>query len=46
MRENAVDALLARAGVGWPTVRRLVEQGRLAETVYRGRRYYGRKLNL
>jgi wyosine [tRNA(Phe)-imidazoG37] synthetase (radical SAM superfamily) len=46
MRENAVDALLARAGVGWPTVRRLIEQGQLVETVYEGRRYYGRKLSL
>jgi wyosine [tRNA(Phe)-imidazoG37] synthetase (radical SAM superfamily) len=43
MRQDAVDALLARAGAGWPTVRRLIEQGQLVETVYEGHRYYGRK---
>ena len=44
MREDAVDAFLVRAGAGWPTVRRLIERGQLVETVYKGRRYYGRKV--
>jgi wyosine [tRNA(Phe)-imidazoG37] synthetase (radical SAM superfamily) len=45
MREDAVDALLARAGAGWSTVRGLIGQGRLVETTYEGRRYYGRKVS-
>jgi wyosine [tRNA(Phe)-imidazoG37] synthetase (radical SAM superfamily) len=44
MREDTVDAFLARAGAGWSTVRRLIERGQLIETVYKGRRYYGRKV--
>jgi wyosine [tRNA(Phe)-imidazoG37] synthetase (radical SAM superfamily) len=43
MREDAVSAFLARAGAGWPTVRGLIEQGQFVETVYEGRRYYGKK---
>ena len=45
MREDAVDTFLARAGAGWPTVRRLIERGQLVETVYEGQRYYGRKVS-
>ncbi|MBN1815199.1 MAG: radical SAM protein [Anaerolineae bacterium] len=45
MREGAVDAFLARAGAGWPTVHRLVERGQLVEMAYEGQRYYGRKVS-
>lgn len=45
MREDALDAFLARAGAGWPTVRRLIERGKLVETVYEGQRYYARKVS-
>jgi wyosine [tRNA(Phe)-imidazoG37] synthetase (radical SAM superfamily) len=44
MRQDAVDAFLARAGAGWSTVRRLIEQGQLVEMTYESRRYYGRKV--
>jgi wyosine [tRNA(Phe)-imidazoG37] synthetase (radical SAM superfamily) len=45
MREDAVSAFLAQAGAEWLTVRGLIEQGCLVETVYEGRRYYGRKIS-
>jgi len=45
MREDAVRAFLARAGADWLTVRGLVERNQLVETVYEGRRYYGRKIS-
>ena len=45
MREDAVDALLARAGSGWSTVRGLVARRQLVETAYRGRRFYVRRLS-
>ena len=44
MREDAVDAFLARAGSGWATVRELVARRQLIETAYRGRRFYVRRL--
>jgi wyosine [tRNA(Phe)-imidazoG37] synthetase (radical SAM superfamily) len=40
MREDAVDALLSRAGSGWSIVRGMVARGQLVETAYRGRRFY------
>jgi len=44
MREDAVDQFLARAGTDWRIVRQLVEQDRLIETEYEGRRFYVRRL--
>lgn len=42
MREDALAAFLARAGADWGLVARLVAQGLLVETEYRGRRFYRR----
>lgn len=44
MREDAVKALLARANADARLLRRLLDEGRLVETIYRGRRYYMRRL--
>jgi wyosine [tRNA(Phe)-imidazoG37] synthetase (radical SAM superfamily) len=44
MREDAVDAFLARAGSGWPTVHELIAQRQLVEAEYQGRRFYMRRL--
>jgi wyosine [tRNA(Phe)-imidazoG37] synthetase (radical SAM superfamily) len=44
MREDAVDAFLARAGSGWPTVHKLLARRQLIETTYRGRKFYVRGL--
>ena len=45
MREDAVRALLARAGARWRVVRRLIAQGQLTEVPYAGQRFYVRKLH-
>ncbi len=45
MREDAVSEFLARARVGWAVARELVEQGRLVETRYAGRKFYVRKIH-
>ena len=45
MRKDAVSEFLARAGVGWAVVHELVEQGRLVETEYAGRKFYVRKIH-
>lgn len=42
MREDALAAFLARAGADWSLVARLVAQGLLVETEYRGHRFYRR----
>jgi wyosine [tRNA(Phe)-imidazoG37] synthetase (radical SAM superfamily) len=44
MREDAVDAFLARAGSGWPTIHGLIARRQLIETEYKGRRFYVRRL--
>ncbi|MFN2165542.1 MAG: radical SAM protein, partial [Anaerolineae bacterium] len=44
MREDAVQALLARSGAGKTLVQDLVAGGQLVETTYDGRRFYSRKL--
>jgi wyosine [tRNA(Phe)-imidazoG37] synthetase (radical SAM superfamily) len=44
MRQDAVDELLARAGATWPVVRKLVAEGQLVETAYRGQTFYLRNL--
>ncbi len=45
MREDAVSEFLTRAGADWPVVRKLIEQGRLIETEYEGRKFYMRKIH-
>jgi len=45
MREEAVEAFLARAGADWPVVEALVAQGKLVEMAYEGRKFFMRKLN-
>ena len=45
MRKEAVAAFLARAGVAWTVVRRLVAAGRLVETEYGGHTFYLRRLS-
>jgi len=45
LREDALEALLARAGADWETVRRLLEERLLVEVEYRGRRFYVRRLS-
>jgi wyosine [tRNA(Phe)-imidazoG37] synthetase (radical SAM superfamily) len=44
MREDAVRALLARNGADWETVKTLIDQGRLKEVRYEGKRFYVRAL--
>jgi wyosine [tRNA(Phe)-imidazoG37] synthetase (radical SAM superfamily) len=46
MRGNAVDDYLARAGAGWPVVRRLIAENELVEVEYGGFPFYLRKLEL
>ena len=43
MREDAIRSLLAKANAGWPVVERMMEQGELVETEYRGEKFYIRK---
>ncbi|MBN2007234.1 MAG: hypothetical protein JXA21_28040 [Anaerolineae bacterium] len=45
MREDAVEAFLARANADWAVVRQLVAQEQLVETAYGSHRFYLRKLN-
>ncbi len=42
MRRDAVEAFLARASAGWPTIRALMKQHKLIETRYGGHRFYVR----
>ncbi|GAG09811.1 unnamed protein product, partial [marine sediment metagenome] len=44
MREEAVVELLKKADTGWGVVEKLVEDGRLIEVGYQGRKFYMRKL--
>lgn len=44
MREEGVDALLSKAGENWGTVHRLIEDQKLVETEYQGKRFFMRKL--
>jgi wyosine [tRNA(Phe)-imidazoG37] synthetase (radical SAM superfamily) len=46
MRGNAVGDYLARAGAGWPVVRRLIAENELVEVEYGGFPFYLRKLEL
>lgn len=45
MREDAVEAFLARASADWVVVQRLITQEQLVETEYGSHRFYLRKLN-
>ncbi|MCR4287450.1 MAG: radical SAM protein [Deltaproteobacteria bacterium] len=40
MREVAVRSLLARANAGWPVIERMIKQGKLIKTEYRGEKFY------
>jgi len=40
MREDAVRSLLAKANAGWSVVQKLIVQGKLVETEYRGMKFY------
>ncbi len=44
MREEAVRKLLSRAGSSWGTVERLIDEGKLVELPYSGKKFYMRKL--
>ena len=44
MREDGVEAFLARAGADWAVVHRLIAEDRLVETAYGGHRFYLRRL--
>ncbi|MBN2505750.1 MAG: radical SAM protein [Verrucomicrobia bacterium] len=44
MREEAVQALLAKAGADWPVVHRLIAEGQLVALEHEGRKFYMRKL--
>jgi wyosine [tRNA(Phe)-imidazoG37] synthetase (radical SAM superfamily) len=44
MREEAVDELLDRLGSGQETVQKLINDGRLVELEYQGRKFYFRRL--
>jgi wyosine [tRNA(Phe)-imidazoG37] synthetase (radical SAM superfamily) len=44
MREDQVKKLLAKAGEGWAVVEELINEDRLMEVVYRGKKFYTRKL--
>lgn len=44
MREEAVRELLSGAGAGWEVVQRLIDDHRLVQTEYEGRKFYIRRL--
>ena len=44
MREDALRELLKKANAEWSVVEKLVDEGKLIELEYRGRRFYMRKL--
>lgn len=44
MREDALKELLKKANVDWPTVEKLIEEGKLIELEYGEKRFYMRKL--
>jgi wyosine [tRNA(Phe)-imidazoG37] synthetase (radical SAM superfamily) len=46
MRQDAVSDYLARAGVGWSVVQRLVAEKRLVEVQHGGYTFYLRKLSV
>ena len=44
MREEGVNEFLSKAGSNWDVIEKLIEEGRLIETEYRGNKFYMRKL--
>ena len=44
MREDAVKKLLLQEKADWSLIERLLDEGQLIETVYRGKRFYLRRL--
>ncbi len=44
MREDAVRALLGKAGAGWEIIDKLKREGKIVELEYGGKRFYMRKL--
>ena len=44
MREEGVDVLLSKAGSDWTVVDRLIEEKKLIELEYQGKKFYMRKL--
>jgi hypothetical protein len=46
MRQDAVTALLERAGEDWSVVEGLIARGLLVETAYAGQRHYLRRLGV
>ena len=44
MREEGVNALLSKAGSDWGAVERLIEERRLIQLEFRGKRFYMRRL--
>jgi wyosine [tRNA(Phe)-imidazoG37] synthetase (radical SAM superfamily) len=45
MREDAVDEFLVRAGSDWTIIHKLIAQRQLVDVVYKGRRFYVRRLD-
>ena len=45
MREEAVRAFLARAGMEWAVVQELLKHGQLVQTEYQGQRFYLRRFS-
>jgi len=43
MREEAVAEFLKKADAGWDTIKELIQDGRLIETEYKGKKFYMRK---
>lgn len=44
MREEGVNEFLSKADSNWSVVEKLIEEGKLTETEYRGNKFYMRKL--
>jgi hypothetical protein len=44
MREEGVRSLLSKAGSDWTTIETMIEEGKLIELQYRGKRFYMRSL--
>ena len=44
MREEGVSALLSEVNANWDVVEKLVNEGKLVELEYEGKRFYMRKL--
>lgn len=45
MREEGVNEFLSKANSSWDVIEKLVKEGKLVETEYRGKKFYMRKLS-